>query len=366
MPRGGTVNQPAGQGSGSRAAWIRKLGPQAPVIVASAIAHGVDPLAALAVAHGEGGFSNPTPVGDHGTSFGPFQLHIGGALPSAYWNDPAAANRWANSPQGIDYAVGRMAEVARGKKGRAAIDAIVRNFERPADPDPEVARDAQWYNAAAAGRFKHPLSGPARDPGAGLTGGVPQPAGFPTNPQAQAGVAPGTVPNVFTSCKVVGAGPGGDLPLVGGVVGTATGFLTGQSEGGILCYVTGLAKVTAMSVGGLIIMGVGFYLLLPRGARSKLNSATLGTAQKGAELLPAGRAAKAATAATAAKGTAHREATQRAQLRTSRARAREAEAKARTAQYNAPGKLRLSQRQEDAIRRAQGGGQRGRPDRVKS
>jgi hypothetical protein len=42
---------------------------------------GVDPRAALAVAMGEGGLRWGA-VGDNGTSYGPFQLHVGGALPA--------------------------------------------------------------------------------------------------------------------------------------------------------------------------------------------------------------------------------------------------------------------------------------------
>lgn len=90
---------------------------------------GVDPGAAEAVAYSEGGFQGA--VGDHGTSFGPFQLHQGGALPSGL--SGAAARVWANSVAGVDYALGRIAAVAKGLKGPAAVDAIVTRFERPAD-----------------------------------------------------------------------------------------------------------------------------------------------------------------------------------------------------------------------------------------
>ncbi len=42
---------------------------------------GRDPLPALSIIPHEGGFSGA--VGDQGTSFGPWQLHIGGALPKS-------------------------------------------------------------------------------------------------------------------------------------------------------------------------------------------------------------------------------------------------------------------------------------------
>lgn len=102
------------------------------LIVRTAQKHGIDPAAALAVAAGEGGIRYGA-VGDAGTSYGPFQLHVGGALPKGRGAD------WANSPAGIDYAIRTMAQAgARGLTGQAAVDAIVRKFERPADPDTSV------------------------------------------------------------------------------------------------------------------------------------------------------------------------------------------------------------------------------------
>src|SRR2546423_1629862 len=80
--------------------------------------YGVDPAAARAVASVEGGLQRGA-VGDQGTSYGPFQLHVGGALPRG------RGAAWANSPAGIDYALRQISRVARGKHGRAAIAAIV-------------------------------------------------------------------------------------------------------------------------------------------------------------------------------------------------------------------------------------------------
>lgn len=106
---------------------------------------GVNPYAVMAVAMTEGGLRWGA-VGDQGTSFGPFQLHIGGALPRRYWDNPAAGAGFANSPQGIRYAIRQMANSgASGLRGRAAIKAIVRNFERPADPDASIARALDYW-----------------------------------------------------------------------------------------------------------------------------------------------------------------------------------------------------------------------------
>jgi hypothetical protein len=106
------------------------------LIISRARKYGIDPVAALAVAQGEGGLRWGA-VGDNGTSHGPFQLRVGGANPYT----GAKAKQFANSPAGIDYAIRKMAESgARGLTGEAAVNAIVRKFERPADPDTSVAR----------------------------------------------------------------------------------------------------------------------------------------------------------------------------------------------------------------------------------
>jgi hypothetical protein len=94
---------------------------------------------AVAAAEGLGGG-----VGDGGTSYGPFQLHVGGALP------PGKDQAWAESPAGIDYAVQQIAKVAKGKSGQDAIAAIVNSFERPADPNGEIQRALAIYNGSSA------------------------------------------------------------------------------------------------------------------------------------------------------------------------------------------------------------------------
>lgn len=53
---------------------------------------------------------------------------------------PQQINAWAWSPEGINFALSRIAGVAKGKKGAAAVRAIVSQFERPADPAGEIAR----------------------------------------------------------------------------------------------------------------------------------------------------------------------------------------------------------------------------------
>jgi hypothetical protein len=117
------------------------------LIAARARAVGVDPRAALAVA-GQEGLSGG--IGDYGTSFGPFQLHYGGAFPSwAPRSSPQASQAWAESPAGVNYALGQIAGVARGLTGRQAVTNIVTRFERPAAPGPEAAR--AWANYGGTG-----------------------------------------------------------------------------------------------------------------------------------------------------------------------------------------------------------------------
>lgn len=110
----------------------------------------LDEAAVLSIAQYESaGFSGRP--GDNNTSFGPFQLHMGGALPNDIASlGPAGANEWAWSTAGIDYALNKIASVASGKSGFNAIDAISRQFERPADPSAEIgvawSRYTQWID----------------------------------------------------------------------------------------------------------------------------------------------------------------------------------------------------------------------------
>jgi hypothetical protein len=128
-------------------------------IIQGARRRGLDPNAVLAVAKQEGLGGG---IGDYGTSFGPWQLHIGGALPHEVGARGAGyAQRWAWSPAGINYALDQMAHVARGQRGRAAVTSIVSRFERPAAPGREIAGALGAYGSAiGAGR---PLAvGPTR------------------------------------------------------------------------------------------------------------------------------------------------------------------------------------------------------------
>jgi hypothetical protein len=116
-------------------------------IVKYAHQYGVDAAAAVSVAWAESGLRQGA-VGDAGTSFGPFQLHRGGALPTG------KGQAWAESADGIAYAMRKIGDVARGLQGNDAITAIVRLFERPANPSAEIQR-ASGYYAQLAGTIKN-------------------------------------------------------------------------------------------------------------------------------------------------------------------------------------------------------------------
>lgn len=175
-------------------AWVKQIRARAPY-------YGLDPRALLAVAAAEGLGGG---VGDAGTSFGPFQLHVGGALPSG------RGRGWAESPAGIEYALRQIAAVAHGLKGRTAVEAIVRQFERPADPSEEIGRAWGTYGTFNGGA-------PAPAAAGAWPPAPPVIPGMPLSPQALAalnanlGSAPANFPQLRLG-TVPAAAPPGKLP----------------------------------------------------------------------------------------------------------------------------------------------------------
>lgn len=164
-------------------------------IISSAQRYGIDPKVALAVAPHEGGLT-ATGYGDWSggkpgvgvpTSFGPFALHHGGALPQWVWDKGTVfANRWANSAEGIDYAMKLAAPFVKGLTGADAVVAWVggpgRGFERPGAKwvAGEVSRSLETY------RQLQPISLPSTQPVAppSLPGGPQTLTPVPTAPPA--------------------------------------------------------------------------------------------------------------------------------------------------------------------------------------
>jgi len=110
-----------------------------------------DPRAVLSVAAQEGLGGG---IGDSGTSFGPFQLHVGGAFPQHIRGNRQA---WAWSKPGLLYALSQIKRVAGNKSGDAAIRAIVNQFERPANPGAEIAKALAYYQRGGGGATDQPL-----------------------------------------------------------------------------------------------------------------------------------------------------------------------------------------------------------------
>lgn len=114
------------------------------LIASGARARGLDPAAVLAVASQEGLSGR---IGDGGHAYGPFQLNnAGGVITGTHpaVNDQATQN-WANSPAGINFALDRIAQNARGLRGPSAVRAIVSQFERPENPGKEISGALSVY-----------------------------------------------------------------------------------------------------------------------------------------------------------------------------------------------------------------------------
>lgn len=140
------------------------MAPRNPIvnlIVQGARARGLDPAAVLAVASQEGLSGR---IGDGGHAYGPFQLNnAGGVITGSHpgVND-RATQAWASSPAGINFALDRIAQVARGLHGAQAVNAIVTQFERPRNPGREVA----GANAAYGGYTGYAGGAPTAPPDA--------------------------------------------------------------------------------------------------------------------------------------------------------------------------------------------------------
>jgi hypothetical protein len=222
----------------------------------------LDPNAVVAVAIQEGLSGK---VGDNGTSFGPWQLHQGGAYPSSAPQAPDAANAWAWSPAGVDYALGRMQSVAGGLRGRAAVRAIVYRFERPQNPAAE-------YNAAVGAL-------PASDGGKSGGGGIGAILGA-VNTGAE-----GVLPGLGTAEGVAGAAGG----VAHGAEATAA-FL------GKLLDPHFWLRALQVAGGGAFVL-FGLYLL----ARSSgVAQGAIGAGRTVAMATPQGRALAAASTGRAA------------------------------------------------------------------
>jgi hypothetical protein len=153
-------------------------------------AYGLDAAAVLSVAQGEGLGTNPNGAATHDPArgapqafaVGPWQLNSAGALPRSIGVlGGAAAQSWAWSTTGVDYALRQMSGVARGLSGGSAIRNLIEEFERPR----EDLRPGAIKNAIAAyTNWLQIVGQPASKP----TTSVPSEGGV------TAGAEPGTEP----------------------------------------------------------------------------------------------------------------------------------------------------------------------------
>jgi hypothetical protein len=214
---------------------------------------GLDPEAVLAVAAHEG-VSLPSEIGDQGTSFGPWQLHQGGRLPSQIYQQGAGyAQAWANSQEGIDYALNGIAGVARGMRGPQAVATIVTQFEQPLHPAPEIAGAVQTYNAQG---------GPSLVPGQqGKAGTYP--------PHSGPGIGP-----------FIGSIPGlGEIPSIPGVhIPNPLAPFTAAEKA--YDFLTSWRFVEL--VGGFLLLLAGLYLLAKQFGATALVPGPAGAATKAA------------------------------------------------------------------------------------
>jgi hypothetical protein len=194
--------------------------------------YGLDPRAVAAISMNESG-GRFGAVGDSGTSFGPWQLHVGGALPRG----KGAA--WANSLPGVLYALRQMsASGARGLHGQAAVAAIARNFERPADPAAEIRTALSYYRSPGFARS----SAAAGTGGGGTVGGgggarpsmpmpIPRPVLPPIQVQPMAPMAPAqNALQAFIAAHTPQADPNQPVPTVASLFPSSPGSASYASE----------------------------------------------------------------------------------------------------------------------------------------
>ena len=114
---------------------------------------GVDPRLAIAMAQQESGL-DPHAVGDHGTSYGLYQLHQGGELGNL---TPTSA---FDPTTNASVALAEVARVAKTHPG-ASPGQIAALAQRPADPTAYAAAVDAKYKALAGSVSAHPQSGDA-------------------------------------------------------------------------------------------------------------------------------------------------------------------------------------------------------------
>jgi hypothetical protein len=221
--------------------------------------YGLDPAAVLAVADGEGLKTAPGSTwvvpGEPLPSFGPPSWYGGGAgakILSMFGGDTRTAAAWAWSPPGLDYWLQSVKDAGAGNlAGANAIDAIVRNFERPA------AQYVQGNITNAIGIY-----GQFQTWIADALQGIPIPIPVPGQP------APGPAPSPGN--PVVPAPPTGSTQDVR--LGTIGPFKVGIPSGLVL----GLLGLSLLVIGVILFVAGGSVGIGNIGAKVRLGEVSVG------------------------------------------------------------------------------------------
>ena len=156
------------------------------IVVQVAQSLGVDPRLALAIMQQESG-GNPQAVGDHGTSFGLFQLHRGGELGNM--SPQQAFDPWTNA----HVALSQVAATQHANPGLSPGD-LAAASQRPANRGAYAASVNALYNG-------QPTTFPTATTPAGPGATSPQPAG------ATPGAPTSTMPQTDLGQPIAGAAP---------------------------------------------------------------------------------------------------------------------------------------------------------------
>lgn len=190
----------------------------------------------------EGGWTSPYPVGDHGTSFGPFQLHQGGKLDSLGGTPQQAEDpRWAVKAMMPDYshAVNQISDQLWTNNPEAAAEQAARIAEQPAQSyfasQGRQTVNAKWHASQQILAGKHSTGGMPVDVGLTSAGDLPIPVGGPI------------VGSIF-SWLFGGGGPLGSI--AGGFKGNVVDWL---ERGGLILF-------------GALLVIVGILVLAAPGA----------------------------------------------------------------------------------------------------
>ena len=204
-----------------------------PVAIITMVAnhYGIPPSLALAIAQHESGL-NPNSVGDNGTSFGLYQLHIGGEL----GNRTPASVTGANMENNAIIALSTVAAVMKANPGASPGD-IAAMAQRPANPGQYAATINSMMGSKAS--YQNDLSGMSGGPMFGSASANPNPIFASQSSQpiqnTMQGVAPGSnFLNQTSGTMNLPTGGSMGLPTQGGSNPLESANAQGQGQGQVV------------------------------------------------------------------------------------------------------------------------------------